>query len=272
MARPIWFVKLLKKAFPNVKLIAKLTNIPFLNKLFDFLLFKGDNIIYLPKDTVIPIEQNIGKPDNFVLPSQVLEYFIKKANYHWIMNFCICRASMECEDYPINLGCLFLGRGVLDINPKLGKRVSKEEALEHIRKCGEEGLVHMIGKNLLDKQWLGVKDGEKLLSICNCCPCCCLWKISPILDKAIGSKIKKMPGIQVKIDHQKCTLCGNCLNDVCFVNAIHKRGNHIEISEECRGCGRCVEICSQNAINLSLSDESYISKSIAELDNIINVE
>jgi len=271
MARPLWFVKLLKKAFPNVKMIAKLTNIPILNKFFDFLLFKGDDIIYLPKDSVIPIGKDIGKLENYVLPSQVLEFFVKKANYHWIMDFCICRSSMQCKDYPIDLGCLFLGKGILDINPQLGRMVTKEEAMEHIKKCGEAGLVYMIGKNLLDKQWLGVKNGEKLLSICFCCPCCCLWRITPILDKKIGLKVKKMPGVHVEVDSEKCTLCGKCLDDLCFMSAIEKRDGKIVISNECRGCSRCVEICPQDAIKLTLSDESYISKSIKELERIIDV-
>ncbi|MFX0022403.1 MAG: 4Fe-4S ferredoxin, partial [Candidatus Hermodarchaeota archaeon] len=112
MARPLWFVKLLKKTFPNVKFIAKLTNLPILGKVFDHLLFEGDDIIYLPQDRVIEVNKLIGEYSEFVLPSQVLEYFINKANYHWIMNFCICRSSMKCENYPIDLGCLFLGEAV----------------------------------------------------------------------------------------------------------------------------------------------------------------
>ncbi|MFX1567856.1 MAG: hypothetical protein ACFFCV_05750 [Promethearchaeota archaeon] len=160
MARPLWFVKLLKKAFPNIKFIAKLTNLPILSTFFDLLLFKGDDIIYLPKDKIIEINQPMGEYNNLILPSQVLEYFIDKAKNHWIMNFCICRSSMNCQSYPIDLGCLFLGDAVLNINPKLGKLVSKEEALDHLRKCREAGLIQMVGKNKLDAQWLGVKPGE----------------------------------------------------------------------------------------------------------------
>jgi len=271
MARPLWFVHILKKLFPNIKIIAKLTRIPILNKIFDILLFKEDDIIYLPLDRVVEVDKNIEGPESYVLPSGILEYFIKKANYHWIMNFCICRKSMNCQNYPINLGCLFLGEGVLDINPQLGKLVTKEEALDHIKKCREVGLVHMIGRNLLDKQWLGVKDGQKLLSICNCCECCCLWRITPILNKKIGSKIKKMPGVQVEVNNEKCINCGQCLDNICFVDAIKEENEKITISEECRGCGRCVDLCPVNAIELHITDRSYISKSIANLDRLIDV-
>ena len=94
MARPLWFVKLLKKTFPNIKLIAKLTNLPILGFIFDYLLFRDDDIIYLPQDRTIEVGKALGDFSEIVLPSQVLKYFIEKANHHWIMNFCICRSSM----------------------------------------------------------------------------------------------------------------------------------------------------------------------------------
>ena len=268
--KPLWYVNILKKTFPNIKYIAKLTNFPILGKIFDKLMFDGDDIIYLLQDKVIKVDKKLGEYEEYVLPSQVLEYFIKKANYHWIMNFCICRDSMQCEDYPIKLGCLFLGEATLGINPQLGRRVTKEEALEHIKRCQEAGLVHMIGRNLLDKQWLGVKPGYKLLSICNCCPCCCLWRVSPILTPKIGSKIKKMPGVEVRVT-EKCVGCGTCTNGVCFVDAIHMVNERAFINENCRGCGRCIDICPQNAIELLINDKEYIIKSIKRIDKLVDV-
>lgn len=270
MARPLWYVELLKKTFPNIKFIAKLTRVPILRKIFDMAMFEGDDIIYLTQDNVIQVNKELNKEDDMVLPSQVLEYFINKANYHWIMNFCICRDSMQCKDYPINLGCLFLGEAVLGINPQLGRLVSKDEALDHIRKCKEAGLVHMLGRNRLDKQWLGVKPGDKLLSICNCDPCCCLWRIAPILATKIGSKIQKMPGLEIKVT-DKCIGCGTCTKGICFVDAIQLIENHAQISKECRGCGRCVEICPQNAIEISINDPDFVTKSIKKIENLVDV-
>ncbi|MBA7532182.1 Ion-translocating oxidoreductase complex subunit B [subsurface metagenome] len=253
MGRPLWFVNLLKKTFPNIKLIAKLTRFPVVGKIFDFLLFEGDEIIYLTQDKVISINKEVKKQAEMVLPSKVLEHFIEKANYHWVMNFCICRDSMQCNDYPIDLGCLL-----------------KEEALDHIKKCKEAGLVHMIGRNRLDKQWLGVNPGYKLLSICNCDPCCCLWRISPVLASKIGSKVQKMPGVTLEVS-ERCVGCGTCMQGICFVDAIHMVDNRAKITEECRGCGRCVEICPQNAIELTINDKEYVEKSIKQIEKIIDV-
>ncbi|MFX1409177.1 MAG: DUF362 domain-containing protein [Promethearchaeota archaeon] len=270
MARPLWFVQLIKKTFPNVKLIAKSTRLPIIGKIVDKLLFEGDDIIYLTQDIVIPINQTIYKPKDMVLPSMVVEYFIKKASNHFIMNTCICRESLNCQDYPINLGCLFMGDGSLDINPQLGRKVSEKEALEHIKKCREVGLVHLIGRNKLDKQWLGVKDGNKLLTVCNCDPCCCLWRITPALTPRISSKVTKMPGVKVEVT-DKCIGCGTCTKDICFVDAIHLVGKRAFINKNCKGCGRCVIVCPQNAIELTIEDKQYIKKAIQRIDKVIDV-
>ncbi|MFX0042240.1 MAG: DUF362 domain-containing protein [Candidatus Hodarchaeota archaeon] len=270
MARPLWFVALIKKTFPNVKLIAKMTKIPIIGRLFDKLLFEGDDIIYLTQDKLIPINQSIERQDDLVLPSQVLEYFINKANYHFIMNTCICRESMDCQDYPKDLGCLFMGEGTLDINPQLGRKVSKEEALEHSKKCREAGLVHLIGRNKLDQQWLGVGDGKKLLTVCNCDPCCCLWRITPVLTPRISSKVTKLAGVKVKVT-EKCIGCGTCTKNICFVDAIHLVENRASINENCKGCGRCVSDCPQNAIELTFEDEEYVKKAIKRIDKLVDI-
>ena len=199
MARPIWFVNLVKKYFPSRFSLAKLTKVPVVGRMIDYGLFEGDDIIYLPKDDVIQINEPIGGPEEAVLPSRLLNHFIGEAKYHWVMNSCICRDASRCQSHPLDLGCLFLGEAVLEINPELGRLVTREEALAHVRRCREAGLVHLIGRNKLDSVWLGVHPGHKLLTICNCCPCCCLWKMLPHIDPSIGRKIHRMPSVTVTV-------------------------------------------------------------------------
>lgn len=270
MARPLWFVKLIKHFFPSRFFLAKLTKIPLIGRLIKYLMFEGDKIIYLPKDKTIQLNQSLDPPGNMALPSKVVEYFIEKARYHWIMNFCICRDSMQCKDYPIDLGCLFLGEAVLGINSQLGRRVTKEEALEHIRLCREAGLVHLIGRNKLDALWLGVGPGNKLMTICHCCPCCCLWKMLPHLNASISANVTKMPGVTVTVT-DRCQGCGSCTKGICFVNAIHIENERAVITDACRGCGRCVDVCPNNAIELSVDINRALEKSISRLSPLVDV-
>lgn len=271
MGRPRWFVEIIEKAFPSRFFFARMTHLPLIGRLVDFSLFNGDELIYLPRDRTIPIHEHIGNPGNIVLPSQVVAHFIEKASYHWIMNFCLCRESESCQDYPIDHGCLFLGEAVLKINPDFGRLVTKEEALAHVQRCREAGLVHMIGRNKLDSIWLGVKPVEKLLTICNCCPCCCLWRILPTVHPIIADKVERMPGVTVSINPENCTICGICTDGVCFADAILLTGNKVKISDDCRTCGRCVEACPNGAIELTITDDSYVQKTIHILTDMVDI-
>ena len=159
-----------------------------------------------------------------VLPSQVLDQIIDHAHHHWIMDFCICRDSADCKTYPKTLGCLFMGQAAMDIHPKFGRPATREEARDHVQKCREAGLVHMVGRNKLDAVWLGVKPGQKLLTVCNCCPCCCLWRILPDITPEIGDKLTKMPGVEVQVT-EACVGCGTCADNVCFTDAIKIKNN-----------------------------------------------
>ena len=260
---------MINKFFPQRFRLAKLTNYPMIGRLVDKLFFEEDNMIYLTKDSVIELDRTIEMPDNYVLPSKIVEYFIEEADFHWIMDFCICRRSNQCEDYPIDLGCLFLGEAAKDIDDELGRRVSKEEALRHVERCREAGLVHLIGRNKLDPVWLDVRPGKKLMTICNCCPCCCLWKMLPALSHDISSKIKKMPGVEIEVT-DNCVGCGRC-TDVCFVDAIEIQDGRAVINEDCRGCGRCIEVCPADAITLNLKELDYYDRSIAELKDEVDL-
>jgi len=270
MSSPVWFVKLLEKFFPQRFLLAKATRVSTVGKVVDRLLFEGDDIFYLPKDGAIAVNHVIDPPEEVVLPSQVVEHFIRQANYHWIMNFCICRESEKCEHYPIEYGCLFLGEAALGINPKFGRPVTKEEALDYARRCREAGLVHMIGRNKLDTVWLHIGPGSKLLTICNCCPCCCLWRVLPHIAPHIGAKIARMPGVAVSVT-DRCIACGTCAEGTCFVDAIRLDDGRAVIGEQCRGCGRCVEVCPQKAIELTVSDGRFVQEAIQRISPLVNL-
>ncbi len=252
MARPTWLVALIRAGFPGRFVLAGVTRWPVVGKALEKWLFDGDDLVFLPSDRVVQVGRDVNVPEQVVLPSILVERFINEANYHWVMDNCICRQASHCKDYPVGLGCLFLGEAALGINPALGRRVTREEALEHARKCREAGLIHLIGRNKLDSVWLGVGPGNKLLTICNCCPCCCLWKMLPVVSEDIGATVKKMPGVSVRVT-DSCNGCGICAEGVCFVNAISMVNGSAVLGNACRGCGRCALACPLDAILVECS-------------------
>jgi ferredoxin len=271
MSRPQWLVLLLKLAFPQRLLAARATKLPLLGPALHRWLFEGDDLLYLPGDRVLlSLNQPIPAHEDVMLPSQVVAHFIEAASYHWIMDRCLCRDAEKCQDYPIDLGCLFLGEAASGINPKLGRRVTREEALAHVRRCQDAGLVHLIGRNKLDTVWLGVGPGDRLLTICHCCPCCCLWRILPAVRAEIGAGLTRMPGVDVRVS-DRCTGCGECARGVCFVDAIQMSEGRAVIEPACRGCGRCVSVCPHGAIELHIEDSDYVQETISRISSRVDV-
>jgi Pyruvate/2-oxoacid:ferredoxin oxidoreductase delta subunit len=266
-------VSLLKKTFKSRFSLARATvRHKLFKKIIDRIMFKGDGIYYLPRDSTIAINQDAGElPDSMAVPSRVVAHFIDQASVHVVINKCICRDAAHCKDYPIDLGCLFLGEAASRISPALGHRVSKEEAKEHVKKCRDAGLVHLVGRNKLDTVWLNIRPGEKLLTICNCDPCCCLWRMLPDLAPDIARKVTHMPGVSVVVS-DRCTGCGTCADGSCFVKAVRMDGKKAIIDQEaCRGCGRCAERCPSHAIDVFISDKLFVDTTIDAIQQLVDV-
>lgn len=270
MSRPMWLVAVIRKTFPGRFTMAKMTRLPGIGRLVEKALFEGDDIIILPREEgVILAQEHPGDAGSAVVPSRVVEHFIEKASHLFVMNTCICREAAGCDDYPVDIGCLFMGEAVLGINPALGRQVTKEEARAHLARSRRAGLFHLVGRNKLDTVWLGVSPGTRLLTVCNCCPCCCLWRILPDVAGRIGSRVTGIPGLSVTVG-DNCTGCGTC-EAACYVKAITTSGGHAEISDACRGCGQCATVCPEGAITVTVEDPDLVERAVERLSRIVDV-
>lgn len=232
-------------------------------KIIDKTLFDEDNIVVVPN--TININKKIETEGSEFLPTDIIKEVVKHSRDIVIMNTCLCRTSNNCRDYPQDIGCIFLGPTARKIPENIGKKATVEEALVHIDGADEAGLSHIIGRNKLDSIWMNIRPGKGLLTICHCCPCCCLWKVYPNLDEDISSKIEKLEGVEVKFHEDKCRNCNKCL-EVCIYQAISLENEKITINHDiCKGCGLCVNACKFDAITLD-----YTKKSVDSIINRIN--
>ena len=230
-------------------------------KIIDKALFETDDVVVIPN--TITINQKIeGEPSEF-LPTDVIKEVIRRCDDIVIMDTCLCRTSNKCEDYPQDIGCTFLGPTTRKIPRAISHTATAEEAIAHVDKADAAGLSHIIGRNKIDSVWMNARPGEGLLTICHCCPCCCLWKVVPNLEDEIAEKITKLDGVEITYDEEKCKSCMNCTMDVCMFNALSANGKKIQIDpDSCRGCGLCINACKFDALSINYNDET--------IDNIIN--
>ena len=176
---------------------------------------------------VIPIETAIEGETRRASYEEISQYL--NTNTIFSVADCSCRTAREAmgegcghlkEDMCIQLG----DAAEYYIRTGRGRKITREEAFDIIRRAEENGLMHQIPNT----------DGSgKTHAICNCCGCSCLAARNAAMflhnDFVRSNYISQ-------IDKDKCVACGECVK-VCPVNALklgQKLCTKIPISEEKR--------------------------------------
>ena len=126
-----------------------------------------------------------------------------------------------------------------------GRIISKEETLRILEQVEEEGLVHNVVYN--------TKSGH--VSICNCCPCCCV----PLRGvKEFGAAyVVARSNFVASIDQDTCSECGVCSDERCPMDAIVEEDDGYRVLDDvCIGCGACTVTCPTESITLVHRPES----------------
>lgn len=222
----------------------------------------------------IPINASLGTFDNQVLPLAVTEHFINKASHIFIMENCPCRVAHKCEDYDHSLGCIWMGSGVLKITapPEKGRLATKEEALELERKAYAQGLVPTIGRLRGDSINMGaLPDTGHFMSLCNCCPCCCILDQLRLGAAPLHNVLQRMEGVTVTVDEDVCVGCEDCV-DVCIFNGVKVAdGTAVIDQSNCLGCGRCETKCPNDAISITIDSVDGFKRMIDRIESFVDV-
>ena len=224
----------------------------------------------------IPINLPLGDYENVPAPYKVLEYFINKAS-NIVLRTCPCRERWNCKNYPIELGCMFMGDDTknMALSPEEGYVATKEQALARVRKAIALGLVPLIGRNVAEAEdGHGIADTGKFLAVCFCCECCCIGvKTSQYgaYSSMSGDNSGSIEGMKIKVDIEKCVGCGTCV-ETCPFNFRKVVDDKVVVdADQCVGCGRCIKVCPQGAISVDIEDPDYIKKFIAKIESIVDV-
>jgi Pyruvate/2-oxoacid:ferredoxin oxidoreductase delta subunit len=202
----------------------------------------------LPSKTaekIIEINEDLGIVSQKVLPFEEVEELINSTTTVATMP-CSCRTKAKHLGYtPKSLMdvCITLDMAAeYFIENGMGKRLSKEEALELLIKCERNGLVHCT------------LNAQKPDFICNCDKEHC--GMLKTMTKFHRFGVPAYSNFRIKIDENiECNECYRCV-DLCPTHAIYpsiEDGGkfNLELKKEfCIGCGVCSSNCSAKRLIL----------------------
>jgi Fe-S-cluster-containing hydrogenase component 2 len=199
-----------------------------------------------PLARVIPVNHTV-EANAEVLRYESVREMMQRARSFRVMD-CICRTEKAAMGEPCNHTmetCLAFSPEpeAYEEFPSWGRTISREEALEVLDRCEQEGLVHCTYN--LQKQ---------NMFVCNCCGCCCGF--------LRGVKEFEAPHLLLRsnwvasIDADECIVCGVCADERCPMDAIVEDDDaYLVIGERCIGCGVCTLECPTDAVSLQQRPE-----------------
>ena len=155
----------------------------------------------------------------------------------------------------------------------IARRVTADEAITHLHKCVEDGLVPMAGRVKIDNYIWGVSDHGKFLTICYCCHCCCTLLTSlKYLPMDAAASLVRLKGLRMTVDRERCVRCGTCARQ-CHGEAISIEGDEVVHDESrCKGCGRCVSVCPQDAVRAEIENvDEAIGEMMGRIERMIDI-
>lgn len=249
----------------NLVKVAKIYRYLFKNFL-PSIYVESDFKLFRPRLPLEAKEKLIEVNESFDVEQKMLSYeFIEELinnNDVFAVVPCQCRLIGELTGEPCKLasselGC-FLTGSVAQLAIKGGaKALTKDEAIEFIKKTEKAGLVHNC---------VADNSAESGMVICNCCSCHCGALISAREHKKVGTVASNY---NPRFINELCTKCELCLQK-CPMGAIyHHFPNKEDKSDEymyinadyCIGCGVCAVTCPNKAIRLvKVRDDKFDKK------------
>jgi ferredoxin len=268
--RPAWWIRFLATIWPLTRIAGRTYPVSVIGRLLTFAtlpLFsaKKQSLTYLP------INREISGGASVFLPRAITADLIRQSSHRAVIHRCTCRVDRGCADHDTDVGCMLLGDGAAEIDAKIARHVTKEEALAHLDRALADGLMPLVGRAPIDNYMWGVANRGRLLTVCFCCRCCCtILGAGRFLPDEIQRSIMPLPGATVTTNAAACTACGACVRE-CFMGALEVTdGVVVRDGSRCKACGRCVAVCPEGAITMTVDGETARAEVIARVEKYVD--
>ncbi len=194
---------------------------------------------------VIPISKEIAG-EQPIMPYEIAEEIIRTQTKIVIAD-CICRKEHKIMGKGCDSSmeaCFSFGSSAHYYEEnKIGRAITREEALAILAKGREEGLVLQPGNS------------KQPANICMCCGCCCL--VLSNLKKLDAPAKAVHSNYYAVVDNEECVSCEACM-DRCHMEAITMEDTAMVNLKKCIGCGVCVPVCPSGAVTLMQKDKENL--------------
>ena len=219
----------------------------------------------VPQMRTIPVKQSIQAHLSVSTFDEIIS-LLNDADGPFVILQCICRKKKQLEGYSCkatnrNETCLAVDNmAEMSLASKIGRKISKDEAISIIDKNQEEGLI------------LQPSNTKKAEFLCSCCGCCCgVLNMHKHLPKPLNYWAANYFAV---VNHESCLGCGLC-EDLCQVDSI-KVSDRQQIAiidlDRCLGCGNCVRKCPSESITLYKKENEIIPPQTREELNKVIME
>ncbi|MFX1503893.1 MAG: ATP-binding protein [Promethearchaeota archaeon] len=196
------------------------------------------------KELNIIVDKELEAPIEQILPTQKIEELIEKYDDIAVGN-CFCRQHSEfignpCKQIANIQSCFTLGKSARHTSNHGFSKLVSKEEALKILKQCEEA-------GLVHKAYhLHGDTSKEEVAVCNCCNCCCLNARECLIFPTANAT-----NYLAEIDPDLCIGCGTCI-EMCHNKAIELNDDNKaeRIEEYCIGCGVCAYFCPENAISL----------------------
>lgn len=197
---------------------------------------KLEDILPGPVIRVIPVNISF-EPKTQILAFDDVNELVESAR-NIAVTPCSCRVIDGACGKEVEVCLQFNKAADYAVERGTGRKLTKKETIEILKRCEEEGLVHV-----------GINTKAVGHVICNCCTDCCINWASVRTGQG---KFVVPSRFQAVVDAELCSSCETCL-ERCYFEAIDMEGEDesaVVDAEKCMGCGLCLVTCPDEAISL----------------------